>query len=39
MAGRRATVRLVEEAEASGKVAAVFEDIKRTKGLDFVPNF
>jgi len=35
----RATVRLVEEAGASGKVAAVFADIKATKGLDFVPNF
>jgi uncharacterized peroxidase-related enzyme len=34
-----ATVRLVEEAEATGKVAAVFADIKATKKLDFVPNF
>lgn len=35
----QATVRLVEESEATGKVAAVFEDIKRTKNLEQVPNF
>jgi uncharacterized peroxidase-related enzyme len=35
----RATVRLVEEAEATGKVAAVYADIKATKAIDFVPNF
>jgi AhpD family alkylhydroperoxidase len=35
----RATVRLVEEAGAPARVAAVFADIKATKGLDFVPNF
>jgi uncharacterized peroxidase-related enzyme len=35
----RATVRLVEEAEATGKVAAVYADLKATKGIDFVPNF
>ncbi|MBV8606846.1 MAG: carboxymuconolactone decarboxylase family protein [Singulisphaera sp.] len=35
----RATVRLVEEAEATGRVAATFEDIKATKKIDFVPNF
>ena len=35
----RATVRLVEEAEATGRVAAIFEDIKATKKIDFVPNF
>jgi AhpD family alkylhydroperoxidase len=34
----KATVRLVEEAEATGRVAAVFEDIKRTKNIDFIPN-
>ena len=32
-----ATVRLVEETEAAGRVAAIFADIKATKGLDFVP--
>lgn len=36
---RVATVRMVSEDEASGKVAAVFDDIKATKGLPFVPNF
>jgi uncharacterized peroxidase-related enzyme len=34
----RATVKLVEESEATGKVAAIFADIKATKGIDFVPN-
>src|SRR5215469_10392792 len=34
-----ATVRLIEESEASGLVAQLFADIKRTKNLDFVPNF
>lgn len=36
---RLATVRLVEESEATGAVAAIFADIKATKKLDFVPNF
>ena len=35
----RATVRLVEESEATGRVAAVFADIRATKGIDAVPNF
>ena len=35
----RATVRLVEESEATGRVAAIFADIRATKGLDAVPNF
>ena len=35
---REATVRLVEESEATGRVAAVFADIRATKGIDFVPN-
>jgi AhpD family alkylhydroperoxidase len=34
-----ATVRLVEENAAGGKVREIFDDIKRTKNLDFVPNF
>ncbi len=34
-----ATVRLVEELEATGRVAAVFADIRATKGIDAVPNF
>lgn len=36
---RQATVRLVDEQGAGGKVREVFDDIKRTKGIDFVPNF
>jgi AhpD family alkylhydroperoxidase len=35
----KATVKLVEEREATGRVAAMFADIKATKKLDFVPNF
>ena len=35
---RLATVRPVEEREASGRVAEIFADIKRTKNIDFVPN-
>jgi AhpD family alkylhydroperoxidase len=38
-AERVATVAPVPESAATGKVAAVYEDIRRTKGLDFVPNF
>src|SRR5436305_6448765 len=34
-----ATVRLVDENAAGGKVREIFDDIKRTKGIDFVPNF
>ena len=34
-----ATVRLVEESEATGRVAAIFADIRATKGIDTVPNF
>lgn len=36
---RIATVRPVSEAEATGRVAEIFADIRRTKSLDFVPNF
>jgi AhpD family alkylhydroperoxidase len=36
---RQATVRLVDEQGAGGKVREVFEDIKRTKQIDFVPIF
>jgi AhpD family alkylhydroperoxidase len=35
---RVATVIPVSDAAASGKVAAIFADIKRTKNIDFVPN-
>lgn len=34
-----ATVPLVEEREATGRVSAIFEDIKATKQIDFVPSF
>ena len=36
---RVATVRMVSEDDARGKAAAIFDDIKATKGLAFVPNF
>ena len=32
------TVRLISDDEATGVVRAVFDDIKTTKGIDFVPN-
>jgi len=35
---RVATVRPVAESEATGRVAEIFADIKRTKKIDFVPN-
>ena len=37
-ADRIATVPPVPEASATGKVAAVYADIRRTKKIDFVPN-
>ena len=36
---RAATVKQVEESAATGKVAEIFADIKRTKNIDFVPAF
>jgi AhpD family alkylhydroperoxidase len=39
MTDRIATVAPVEEAAASPRVAAIFDDIKRTKNIGFVPNF
>lgn len=33
-----ALVRLIEEAEATGRVKAIFDDIKATKGIERVPN-
>lgn len=36
---RSATVKLVDEATAIGRVAEIFADIKRTKNINFVPNF
>lgn len=31
--------RAIPEEEATGKVKAVYEDIKATKGIDFIPKF
>ena len=36
---RIATVSPIDESMASPRVAAIFNDIKQTKRLDFVPNF
>ena len=32
------TVKMVSEAEATGRVAEIYADIKTTLGTDFVPN-
>ncbi len=37
-APRPATVRPVDDASATGRVAEIFADIKQTKNIDFVPN-
>jgi hypothetical protein len=34
---RIATVRPLAEQEATGRVAEIYADIKRTKNIDFVP--
>lgn len=36
---RIATVAPIEESNASPRVTAIFDDIKQTKKIDFVPNF
>jgi AhpD family alkylhydroperoxidase len=36
---RVATVPVVEESAATGRVREIYDDIKATKGIDFVPNF
>ncbi len=36
---RGATVEMVEEPQASGRVKEIYEDIKATKEIDFVPSF
>jgi AhpD family alkylhydroperoxidase len=38
-AQRIATVTPIREQDARGKVAAIYDDIKKTKKLDVVPNF
>ena len=34
----RASVEVVEEKEASGKIEAIYQEIQKTLGIDFVPN-
>lgn len=34
-----ALLRTVSDEEATGKVRAVYDDIKATKDIDFIPNF
>jgi AhpD family alkylhydroperoxidase len=34
-----ATVPVIEESTATGRVREIFDDIKATKNIDFVPNF
>lgn len=36
---RSATVKMVEESQATGLVRQIFDDIKQTKNIDFIPNF
>lgn len=33
-----ASIKMIAETEATGKVKEVFEDIMKTHGIDFVPN-
>ncbi len=33
-----ASIELIEEAEATGKVKEIYEDIRESLGIDFVPN-
>lgn len=33
-----ATVKIISESEATGKVKTVYDEIKSTLGIDFVPN-
>ena len=35
---KAAFVKVVEESEATGKVKETYEDIKKTLGIDFIPN-
>lgn len=32
------SVKMISESEATGKAKSIFEDIKATLGIDFVPN-
>ena len=33
-----ASIEMIEETEATGKVKEIYEDIKESLGIDFVPN-
>lgn len=33
-----ASIKMIEETEATGKVKKIYEDIKASLGIDFVPN-
>jgi hypothetical protein len=33
-----ATVKLIEESKATGRVKEIYEEIKKTSGISFVPN-
>ena len=33
-----ASIKMVEETEATGKVKKIYDDIKESLGIDFVPN-
>jgi alkylhydroperoxidase/carboxymuconolactone decarboxylase family protein YurZ len=33
-----ASIKMINEDEASGKTAEIYQDIKKTLGIDFVPN-
>lgn len=34
-----ALLKVVTDEEATGKVRQIYDDIKETKGIDFIPNF
>ena len=36
---RVATVKMIEESQSQGLVREIYNDIKQTKNIDFVPNF
>ena len=37
--GRKATVQMISEEEATGKVAEIYADIKTTKGIPVCPKY
>jgi alkylhydroperoxidase/carboxymuconolactone decarboxylase family protein YurZ len=38
MGGEMASIKLINEDEATGKAKEIYEDIKKVLGIDFVPN-